>query len=83
MRAAHPSTLRSAEVTLLNQRLPGPSVYDDWIPSTDRHARSHRALWIALVFCLLAGATAAGVLLERWNLHGETGATSVTTGVAK
>jgi len=47
------TTLRCHELTLLNQRLPGPSVYDEWLPV----ARSERwwslrgALLVALIAC--------------------------------
>lgn len=64
------ATLRSSEVALFNQRVPGPSVYDDWYvaPRTavDRSgARGRGALWLFLFSCLLFAGAAAGVLLER------------------
>ena len=63
-------TLRSSEVALFNQRVPGPSVYDDWYvaPRTAVErvgARGRGALWIFLFSCLVLAGAAAGVLLER------------------
>jgi serine/threonine-protein kinase len=64
-----PATFRSSEVSLFNQRLPGPSVYDDWyaVPRTMVNLRTggRHALWIFLLSCLLLAGAAAGVLLER------------------
>ena len=73
-----PATLRSSEVALFNQWVPGPSLYDDWYvaPRTDvdrAGARGRGALWIFLFSCLLLAGAAAGVLLER-TLVGTTAA---------
>jgi len=58
------TTLRCRELTLLNQRLPGPSVYDDWTPVT-REVGWWRARGALLIALLCAVALAAAVVLMQ------------------
>jgi hypothetical protein len=53
-------TLRSLEISLLNQRLPGPSVYDDWYPH-ERDASVRRGGGGLLALVVIASLLAIGV----------------------
>jgi eukaryotic-like serine/threonine-protein kinase len=54
------NTLRSLEISLLNQRLPGPSVYDDWYPH-ERDASVRRGGGGLLALVVIASLLAIGV----------------------
>ncbi len=63
---ARPPTLRSTEMALYNQRVPGPSVYDDWLGGGDRRRRLvGRAVALVALACALV--VAAVTLVQAWQ----------------